>query len=215
MTTHSTLRAALVLAVLTACTHPMQIHGPRVRPGQHSGVVVPIPTKAISAPDGRARETVRVPPLGAYMTWGGRFEDYDAWRPGWLLGVHLNPFDVIPRGTAYLELTNPTWPVALGGGVTLGHNIGQLYVMSGVVKGPASIFAVARATSHSEPRETIDGTRRPLTRTSALGGGFEIPIVRSITFRAVGELTQGRRNIPGNGSEIRQWVVTAALGWRD
>lgn len=158
---------------------------------------------------------MRILPLGAYMTWAGRFEDYDAWRPGWLLGVHYSPYQIIPRGTAYLELTNPTSPLALGAGVTLGHNIGQLYAMSGVVKGPASIFAVARATSHSEPRQTIDGTQRPLTTTSSLGGGFEIPIVRSISLRAMGELTHGRRSVAGNGREIRQWVVTTALGWRD
>ncbi|MDX2184840.1 MAG: hypothetical protein SFW08_12765 [Gemmatimonadaceae bacterium] len=186
-----------------------------MRPGVHTGLVLPVPTKAISRPNGESRETVRVLPLTSYATWSGRLEEGSHWKPGWLLGVHYSAIDMIPRGTAYFEVTNPTSPIALGAGATLGHNLGQLYVMSGLVHGRASVFGVARATSHRETRETVDATNGPLTSTTAVGGGFEVPLLRSISLRTVAEMTQGRRSLPGGGGEIRQWVVTMALGWRN
>jgi len=217
MRPHSgTFIVVTLLAMLaTGCSHPMQIHGPRIRPGTSIGVVLPGFTRASPGPGGAPRHTVRVLPVGGFFAWTGRLEDEGAWKPGWLLGAHLLPFDLLPRATGYVELTNPTSPVTMGVGTTLGHNIGQLYAMGGVARGGASVFGVVRATSHHEPRQSLSATVvRPLTSTTATGGGIEIPIVQDLTMRLVMELTKGRRVIPGRREEIRHWIVTFGFSRR-
>lgn len=208
---HPAIFSLLLGATVTACSHPMVMHGPRIRPGVASGFVLPYPTRGIPYPDGRPRQTLLVLPYGAYMSRAGRFAEEQSWKPGWLVGLQMGYFDLIPRGTAYVELTNPTSPIALGFGTTVGTNLGQLYAMVGGVQGESSIFAIARATSMREPRQTSDALHRALTSTTSLGGGLELPLAARVGLRTVVEFAHGRRSLPGSGGIVRQLIITAGI----